>query len=448
MQERKHYGLEDIRSVTARKRLQPQKEPYWAKLATGRHLGVFKTAPLGQDGGRWIARWTEPSDSATGSRPKYFRGTLGDITTEQDYDWAKVAAEKFFVRAERDWKNQQHGGAPMDELRTVQDAVRQYVTNLRSQKGADPADRAAGLFKSTIDGTHFGRIPLDDLHAGQVNQWLRGLVKDGTRKGRTANRIFRQFKAAMNFTKRLGRIDSDNPWTNVEPFTDSDGRRNAYLRPEQIAAILASCERPKDAREELANPDFQYCTPDLANLMRACLITGARPGELAKAKVKDFDAITGTLTLVSSKNKKGAAKPREFYLTDTKELKFFTTMAKDKVGDVHLLTRVDGSSWVYSGGKMDGIPRRREWSAGLRAAVADANKHLQKELRIPVPSEQSGRTTMYTARHTAITQMLDSGVEMFAVTDSVGTSPRMLKEHYDQNRKKRVREELAKRKSQ
>jgi hypothetical protein len=33
------------------------------------------------------------------------------------------------------------------------------------------------------------------------------------------------------------------------------------------------------------------------------------------------------------------------------------------------------------------------------------------------------------------------------VTDSVGTSPRMLKEHYDQNRKKRVREELAKRKT-
>jgi integrase len=445
MRERRHYQLKEVRSSDARRRLEPRREPYWVSLGTGRAIGVRKLAEKGTDGGSWVARSTEPSASS-GKRPKYAQESLGSVT-ELDWDKAYNDALQYFKRAEREWKNQLHG-MPLDALDTVQDALRQYIANLRAKKGDEAADRAAGKFKATIDDTPFGRLPLDDLHASHVNKWLLGLTEDGTRRGRTANRIFRQFKAAMNFVKGLNRLESDNAWKNVKEFTDPNGRRNAYLKPEQIKAILASCRRHKDAREELTDPDMRYCNADLAVFMRACLITGARPGELAKARVQDLDVVSGTLTLVSSKNKDGKAKPREFYLTNPRDLAFFTALTKNKLPQAQLITRENATSWVYSGGKMDGVPRRREWSAGLRAAVRDANKNLEKELRIPVPDEQSGRTTMYTARHTAITQMLDSGVEMFAVTDSVGTSDQMIKEHYDQRRKQRVREELAKRKSQ
>lgn len=429
----------NIERSNVRAKLEPRREPYWNSLGTGRAIG-FRKSEVGP--GTWIARWTEPSKT-DGERPKYRMGSLGSAD-ERDYAAALDEANKFFTASERDWKNRQ-AGTVIEDVVTVTDGCRRYVEHLRVTKGERPSIDAESKFKSTVYDKPLGRIPLDDLEAQHVDAWLKGLVKDGERRGRTANRIFRQLKAALNYLKRLGLFESDNAWKNVTPFNDTDGRRNAFLLPEQFHAILASCERKKDEVELMADAELRFANADLAMFLRIAMVTGARPKELSVAKVSDFDVRTGTLTLTSNKGKDGKSRPREFYITDSKDLKLFKALVQDKLPSAYLLTRADGTPWVYEDGKLAGVPRSRDRSAGMRAAVRDANRQLPKELRIPVPDEQAGRTTVYTLRHTAITEFLDNGAEMSAVADAVGNSEGIMRQHYDQNRKERIRKELAKR---
>lgn len=424
-----------IKRVEDRKKLEPDHDPYWLTLSRGRALG-YRKMPSGH--ASWIARWTEP-EITNGSRKKYIMKTLAPsegTRAAAEFDEASTLAGLFFAECAKNW-DRRSDKSEWVEIETVADAVRQlYISYLRSTKGNEQADRANRMFATVLYGTPYGNRKLRDLREHHTQQWVLDLVTP-TRKAQTANRIYRQFRAAMKFAK----VDRA-AWIDVAQFPATDGRRNAFLKPEQLEAILAACERVKGAEERAADEELRHCTPDLANFIRAVNITGARPGEVAKAKVKDFDPLTGTLVLTSSKNKRGVAKPRDFYVTAEADLAFFKRMAKDKLPAASLMTRADGSSWLYSGGRMDGKPRTIQWCTGLRAAIRDANKHLPREYRIPVPTEQNGRTTMYTNRHTAITNMLDAGIEMFAVTDVVGTSEAMLRKHYDQNRKNRVREQM------
>lgn len=426
-----------IDKANVRAKLEVRAEPHWQGLGTGRAIG-FRKSEVGP--GAWIARWTKPERAEGGIYKYQALGSAADFS----YGDALAAANKFFATAEREWKNRQRG-AVIDDIVTVTDGCRRYVENLRVKKGERPAVDAESKFKSLVYDSPLGRIPLAELEAQHVDAWLKGLVKDGQRKGRTANRIFRQFKAAMNYLKGLGLFDSDNAWKNVAAFTDSDGRRNAFLLPEQFEAILAACERKKDEREMLADDELRYATPDLATFLRVAMITGARPKEISLAKVSDFDIRTGTLTLTSNKGKDGKSRPREFYITDPSDLALFKSLVQDKIPTAYLLTRGDGTPWVYEEGVLAGVPRSKDRCGGMRAAVRDANKHLPKELRIPVPDDQAGRTTTYTLRHTAITEFLDRGAEMSAVADAVGNSEGIMRLHYDQNRKERIRRELMKR---
>lgn len=431
MQERRNDWA--IKRVEDRRKLEANHDPYWLTLSKGRAVGYRK---LASGHTSWIARWTEP-ELTNGTRRKYVTKTLPvAVRGSSEFDEAVRLADAFFAEAEKNW-DRRTNKAERTDIETVADAVRLlYIPFLRSTKGVEAARRADRNFGKVLYDTAYGKRRLVDLREHHTQQWVLSLVT-ADRKPQSANRLYRQFRAAMKFAK----VDRA-AWQDVAQFPASDGRRNAMLKPEQLAAILEACERRKTADELAADEELRQCTPDLANFIRAVNITGARPGEMAKAKVKDFDPVAGTLVLVSSKNKKGIAKPREFYLTGPKELAFFKRMAVDKLPTAQLMTRSDGSSWLYTGGKMDGKPRTAQWCAGLRAAIAEANKHLRQDYRIPVPAEQSGRTTMYTNRHTAITNMLDAGIEMFAVTDVVGTSEAMLRKHYDQHRKNRVREQM------
>lgn len=450
---RTHLKPDAIQTVTARKRLPPRKEPYWTKgIRAGQQLGYRKKAPVGQDGGTWVALWTEPAPTPGGTRRARHVTTLQGVHQRhgvplqptEHYKRATELAAEYFARAEEMWRLARGGAVQLNRPPTVLDAIAQYLEHLKARKTDLAAQRARWKLLPNVEHTTLATTPLHELEPYHVEQWFLSL-KTAQRRGRTANRILAQFKAAMNYAVKKQLVGTDRAWKNVEKFNDPDGRRNTYLTAEQSAALVAACYRKHDERELLADRDLRWCTPGLGRLLRAAQITGARPGELAKLRVADFDAATGTLRLVSNKNKHGEARPREFYLTDPQELEFFRSMAASKLPQAFLITEEDGRSWMYTEGRMAGEPRRRDWAAGMRAAVRNANKHLPKGQRIAVPAEQAGRTTMYTARHTTITNMLNEGVQPWAVTDAVGTSEAMLKAHYDQQRKERVRAELAKR---
>jgi integrase len=189
---------------------------------------------------------------------------------------------------------------------------------------------------------------------------------------------------------------------------------------------LSACEREKTP-QELANnraagrKQLFYCTRDLAELLRGYFYTGARPGELAKARVRDLSVREAKLTLTSAKNKKGEARPRDFYLDEPEALEFFKNMAQGKSPDQYLMTRADGAPWVNEKGQ----PSYVRWGRGMRAAIHEANRLLGPEDQIPTG------TVVYTARHAVITDLLSQdGLDPAAVEEITGTSYQMIKQNY------------------
>jgi integrase len=431
MQERKHGH--QIEKASVRGRLAPRNEPYWNSLGAGRAIG-FRKSPTGA--GTWNARWTEPARAAANARQKYVAQSLGSAQS-MGYADAVLAAQHFFDEQETEWKNRTSSFL-MGDMKTVADACRRYVANMRVQKGDIPANNANGYFESFVYEAPIGQIPLKELTALHVESWRNALVTPKRQKI-TANRIFRQFAAAMTYAKQRGKLKDYDIWRGVGEFDVVPTRRTGYLEEYQRRAILDAFDREKDQREIDATPDMKYCNRDTGNFIRALMFTGARPGEMARAKVSDFKPKDRELTLLSFKNKKGVGRTRKFFLYEPAALEFFERMARDKLPGAYLLTRADGSSWIYDTEKLKGLPKAREWGGGMRAAIREANKGLRQQKQEPI----APGTVTYTARHTVITDMLDEGVESEAVQAVVGTSAVMIAKHYDQNKEERLKKKLA-----
>jgi integrase len=425
-----------IEKAGARERLEARGEPHWKSLGERKALG-FRKSPTGP--GTWIARWTEPARQLERKRPAYRFKPLGDVQSVT-YGEAVNAAMEFFPEAERAYRYRQLG-TPIEDVKTIEEACRQYVANLQVEKDKEAAERAASKFASTIYARPFGQIKLADLDALHVEQW-RNSLRTGTCGPNSVNRIFRQFKAAMNHIKSVHRgiqCDSD-AWRSVKQLQAKPPAHNVYLTIEHRRLLLGICDRIKTPQELKADPELVECNAALGNLMRAMMYTGARPKELVTAKVADLDLRTGTLRLISSKNKTGEARPREFFLDEPASLAFFKKMAKDKLPTAPLLFRADGNSWVRGTADKPRIARK-EWADGFRAAVRLANKNLKGSDRIPP------NTRLYTMRHTVITDLLNSGIESVAVETVVGTRAQMIKQHYYKLVRDKLSEKLKRRQS-
>jgi len=100
---------------------------------------------------------------------------------------------------------------------------------------------------------------------------------------------------------------SDFAWAAVQQFQDVGRRRETILSIEQRRALL------------------EHCSKAFEPFVRGLLLTGARPGELAKVTAADLDAAHGTLGL---EGKTG----RRVVTLSTAALDFFKKQAKGKVG--------------------------------------------------------------------------------------------------------------------
>ncbi|MEW8029925.1 MAG: tyrosine-type recombinase/integrase, partial [Candidatus Thiodiazotropha sp.] len=130
----------------------------------------------------------------------------------------------------------------------------------------------------------------------------------------------------------------------------------------------------------------------------AALLTGARYGELASAKVYDLDKIHGTLRL------EGKTGKRDSYLSDD-ALVFFKEITKDRLPDAYLLVRDDGMPWGKS-------HQHRPMKEAIKAAK--------------LPRE----TVFYSIRHYHISKALLAGIPAQVIAENCGTSIRMLEKHY------------------
>lgn len=365
-----------IDTRTGRSRLKSRKEPYWLKLRTGAHLGYRKT----KDSGYWIARFRYRDSSGAYCRPYH---SLGEISA-MDFDEAVAAAEEWFSVL-------RNPGAVRAKRGTVAHACEAYAAELEAEGREDTAKDARDRFKQLVNKDELGGIDTSALTRDDVISW-RNRIRTDKRGPAAVNRHLRTLKAALNKCTELGYAANPVAWQSVKQFSNAESRREIFLNAKQRTALIDAAE------------------PDLQAFIKGLLLTAARPGELGRATVTDFDPRQGNVTLRSAKGRDGIIKARSVPLTPA-GVQLFKNVAKDKIQKAPLFTRADGGAW-------DKTPLSR----AIRATVKRANKKKAET----VPAGTCG----YTCRHTAISEWLSAGIDGVTVAKLSGTSVLMIEKHY------------------
>lgn len=350
----------EIHKVSVRNKLAPRREPYWAApIARGKFIGFRK---IDSESGTWIARLRDDA-----GRQQY--KSLGYASESFDYDKAKAEAEAWF-------KNRDVGIT--DDVVTVADACRAYVEDLKQANRKDTAHDAEGRFKRTVYKTSFGDIHLTKFRTKHLKDWRASLTGSAASVNRNCNTVI----AALNLAARNRYVSADRAqeWTGFTPLAVTNKRRTIYLDLDQRRAWIASAAGA------------------VRDLIEAAVLTGARPGELVKAKRSQFDARTELMTFV------GKTGERTVFLSKP-AVALFKRLAKDKLPSASLLTRDDGKSWAHS-----------DWDLLVKEAATKAG--LPKGV------------VLYTARHSFITAAITGGMATLEVARIVGTSLQMIEKHY------------------
>lgn len=339
------------------------------KLVPGGYLGFRRGADS------WIARYRTRD-----GRQHY------QALTANDYDEAKKQAEAYF---------KQMGGAVRTVRRgTVREALETYLKVLREQGREDAAKVSEQRFKGIVWNDLIAEIPLSSLSLDDMREW-RERLRPG-RQPRTINRHVRSIVAGLNSAHKNGHIADPNAW-KLTPLADDteDGETAVILTPAQRKALVAAAE------------------PEAALFFRGLELSGARPLELAAAKVSDFDTKQGTLTLRHRKGRPPKLRARNVQLS-VDGAEFFKEQTKDKLPGALLFTDAAGKQW-----------ERHEWAAEIRAAMAKHNARAKGAERIPTG------TSAYSFRHTRISELLQiHGVDPVTVAAQSGTSLRMIERAY------------------
>ncbi|TDJ21685.1 MAG: site-specific integrase [Gammaproteobacteria bacterium] len=374
-----------IQLKNTRKALSARREPYWRQLNPGRYLGYRKTETGSET---WIARWTDEE-----GRFKY--ESLGPLSA---FTWseAKASAEEWFDLCE----------VGIVRAGTVEEACRNYVDNRRVEISDNNANDAEKRFKAHVYGTPFAKIRLNKLRTKQIERWRNDLLAGSTPEH--TKRTFKILRAALNYAFRSGEIRSDAEWKRVSLTVKGDTQHvnelDFYWPVEQRRAYL------------------KKCPADLRDFLTALSLTGARPQEIAAAKVEDFERFSRKLILRHRKGYQSRLKARDFSLANDATFDFFVRMAADKLPQAPLLTRSNREGWYSAKGN-------GAWVAQVK--------------RIRRAHKFDDRLTAYHFRHWAITDWLNLGIVAANVATLAGTSIEMIDQYYRKHVKAHVDDQLA-----
>lgn len=354
----------EINTPTKRKNLAHRREPYWETLNIGARLGYRK----GKGAGSWVAYYERRSE------------TIGDDLS-MDYDQAKKEADKWIAREKHD----------ANVAYTLQECIDDYHDHLLLEK----TERTAKYSKSRLEHHLTDKLLNTDIRkltTRKLKGWRNSMVDasadpETKRKQKdSANRTWSLMRAALNIAFYDELIDSDSAWKKVKSFPGVGDQRKLFLTDKQVTRLLDKTEGT------------------FYTLCKAAVLTGARYGELRKAKAKDLDLQRRTLTLVSRKNKEGKPEARDCYLS-TDGFEFFENQVKDKLPEAPLLPSPDGKHWQRT----------------------EHTRYMQKAVRVAkLPRE----TVFYSMRHYHISKAVSAGISLLAIAKNCGTSVRMIEKHY------------------
>ena len=259
------------------------------------------------------------------------------------------------------------------------------MAHLKVENGPDSATGVKQRLEKHLQ-PKLGEVELPKLTTRQLKDWHIGLVKtdddpEVVRKSKdSANRILSQAKAAFNLAYRQGLVNSDTTWKRVSAFRDVGDARKLFLTDKQVKRLLKKAEG------------------GLHRLIKAGILTGARYGELAAARVQDLDHSHGTLLL------SGKTGSRHCYLSDD-ALKYFRDLPKDKLPGAWLLPKDDGEAWGKS--------------------------HQHRPMKQAVQVAKLPRDTIfYSLRHYHISKALIAGLPVQVIAENCGTSVRIIEKYY------------------
>jgi integrase len=376
--------LVDLARKRERERLAAAREPYWQRLAEGAYLG-FRRGP-----DTWVARCR-----ARDGKQRY--KSLGD---SMEYDEAKRNAEQ--------WCGQVSGSIVRTVKRdTVRAALEAYVADLRRQGRSEAASEAEGRYKRFVWDDLLAVVPLEDASLEDFKEWRDRIAKG--REPRTVNRNVRALAAGLNRAcGELGHVGRAETWT-LRPLRDDiedDGATALVLSSDQRRALIAAA------------------SSHASEFLRGLELTGARPKELAAAKVSDFDG--EALRLAHRKGRPAKLRVRHAVL-GADGIAFFKRIAKGKSPGSPIFTEDGEQPW-----------RRHIWAREIRAAVATHNENAKGKDRLP-----SG-IGAYAFRHARISELLQiHGIDPLTVAQQTGTSLAMIEKAYLKFIPSAMRDKLA-----
>ena len=250
------------------------------------------------------------------------------------YQQAKEKALALFKKVKKRTRLAEEGETLPEGDWTVRDVVLHYIEDARrTRKDPETAENDLKAAEANIL-PELGPIPIAKLTIARIRQWRDALSQRGRRKTgwrrapgdpiefhpldmddkdvlkrrkSSANRDLSLLKSALNFAVRAGRIDADHlPWVLVEPFRGVKGRRLRFLTPEEQRKLVMGCSL------------------EFRPIVQGALYTGARYGELAKARVEHLDLEVGALW-VDGKGRDSRA--RWIFLTEEGEAFFRALVA-------------------------------------------------------------------------------------------------------------------------
>lgn len=385
--------MTDLSTVRSRARLEAQREPYWHKLATGQFLGYRPSSTGGS--GTWIARYYDPE---TRRKPLRALGDFGHLPPSDRFGEASKAAREWFEHL---------GGGGAEKVLTLKQACQRY---------ADGKKDAERRFSRAVYGDPIANVPLPKLTDKALREWRKRLAatpatvarggkgvgrgrgeatRTRTRSAATVNRDMVPLRAALNMALDNGDVLTDRAWRVSLRPGEAAGRRNLYLDKDQRRALLA-------------------CLPDdVAALCRGLCLLPLRPGALAALHVADYDARTSELAI--GKDKVGGNRK---IMVQGKTAVMLAAQSKNKLPSAPLFARWDGRAW-----------ESYMWK--------DPIKEAAKAARLP------DGVVAYTLRHSTITDLVQSGLDLLTVAQVSGTSVAMIEKHYGHMQRDKAAAALA-----
>lgn len=370
-----------IDTVEGRNRLKPRTPAYWHKLTTGCHIGFRKSQ---SSEGSWLAQAYDP---ITRKQTRQSLGPLDHLAAHQRFDAAKKLAEAWFEHLGR-------GGST--RLITVSVACERYVQLLRESGSIKNASDNEARFKRWIYDSKIANVALPKLTRKMIEDWRNNLAKSPVltnphsdksktrpRSPSSLNRDMAALRAALNSSYDHGDVTNDTAWrVALRAVENANGRRDSYLDRSQRINLIESSD------------------PYLGAFLRGLSLIPLRPGALAALKVENMNCKLGVLSV--GKDKGGH--DRKIKLPpDTSA--FYISLCRDKLPTASLFTRSDGKAWD-----------KDSWKKPIKSAAKVAGL--------------TDAITAYSIRHSVITDLVTSGLDLLTVAQISGTSVAMIEKHY------------------